>query len=260
MVNSIIQILTKFNIKMKKAVLGLFFTLSSMFVLTNANGQTTKHVCNGCCVKTEKVQKYTNFTKGDNVLEVGLLRGNQTGLLSSNDGFLRHKVFLTNQLGLRSGFMLSGSKTTTNPNPFQTASYTYGNTNVGVSLGLEKRFNESYRLSPYFGGDVIYRNSRVLSKTSNLGDYDVFIPNYKYTNIRNIGSIGIRGVIGADYFITKNVFVGAEGGIGINTSLYDNNKTRTELNGATLTDTKIQNNKTTEFGTFFYGAKVGVRF
>lgn len=77
-------------------------------------------------------------------------------------------------------------------------------TGFDLAFGVEKHYNGTERLSPYIGAELYLglasestkENGNKASKPSQFG-------------------VGVRGVFGADYYFVKNVYLGAEAGLGI---------------------------------------------
>jgi hypothetical protein len=152
---------------------------------------------------------------------------------------LRGRYFLSDQTALRLGLNMFSTTTRTN---FWESS---GSKNKGVSVENSRSFNinlgyETHpkgteRLSPYMGVDLLFGLNLNSLKGTNT-DGQSYFENYEYS-YKETGALsaGIRGVLGADYYFTKHVFLGVEAGLSLlkqfsgksSASITQNNQTQT---------------------------------
>jgi opacity protein-like surface antigen len=169
--------------------------------------------------------------KGDVTTEFGLAGGILRSNFKLNDGLLRARYFVKSDLAIRAGFNLSTNNDTKNfygakGSAFENKTgYEKNNiTDFTINLGVEKHFAGTERLSPYVGADFIIGNksvnfSRENTDGNNYEDGDHLEvkganPNNEFSSF----NIGLRAVLGADYYIAKNLYLGAEAGFGFQSS------------------------------------------
>lgn len=169
----------------------------------------------------EEFKSFKPF-QGDVTTEVGLAGGLNNADFTLNEGasgLLRFRYFLKDKLALRAGFNLSS--TSDKKNLYGTGSdegrkgtYTTSGTAFLLNVGIEKHFAGTARLSPYVGGDVLFAVGGGKIKGTNANSTS-YVNNFS-TETKGPGTfgIGVRGVVGADYYIAKHVYLGAEAGFG----------------------------------------------
>ncbi|TZF84098.1 hypothetical protein FW774_11705 [Pedobacter sp. BS3] len=177
--------------------------------------------------------------KGDITTEFGLTGGiNSTNFTlneSATGGLLRFRYFQSEGLAYRLGFNVSSSSDKTNvygPND-EKGTLTQSQTVFVVNLGVEKHFAGTERLSPYAGGDILIG---AMSQKDKAEDYagGAYAANTN-SEVKGPGTFGfgLRGIVGADYYIAKHLFLGAEAGFGF---LYaKEGETKTTASGTTTT-------------------------
>ncbi|MNK18503.1 hypothetical protein D3C87_367100 [compost metagenome] len=163
--------------------------------------------------------------KGDVTTEFGLTGGINNTNFNLNDGagLLRFRYFQKNDLAFRLGFNVSSTNKTNNAygtgtNEGKKGTEEVKNTEILINLGVEKHFSGTDRLSPYIGADILFgtgSSKNVLENATYAGTTLVYADNTSM-DVKNPGttSIGLRGVIGADYYIAKRLFLGVEAGLG----------------------------------------------
>lgn len=162
--------------------------------------------------------KFFKPKKGDVTAEAGLTGGilNSDFTLNNNAGMLRGRYFFSNHCALRVGFNLGVSNErdlaygTNNVSGFTSTTAT----DFGLNVGLEKHFKGTARLSPYYGGDIILGVSNMHAKSEGNNN-GVYSANYTALSTQSNWTIGIRGVIGADYYIAPRLYLGGELGFGL---------------------------------------------
>jgi len=184
------------------------------------------------------LDQHLKAEKGDITTEFGLAGGLNNADFKLNEGgagLLRGRYFLKNDLAFRLGLSLGLSQDKNN---------IYGGTDnnlVGtdktnttsflLNLGIEKHFAGTANLSPYVGGDLLFGISGEKKNFDNT-DGNVYIADFS-SEVKGPGtlSFGIRGIIGADYYISKHVYLGAEAGLGFLYSHEGKTKVSTTISG-----------------------------
>ncbi len=212
----------------------LLFTLASIGALSaNAQNKTTTTVKSYNVEAMKKVvaeiKNYKPIT-GTITAEFGLTGGlmNTDLALNNNAGLLRFRYFLSNNLAARIGFSVTNKSNTKNfyaptglPISGLQGSLVTKNSGITINLGVEKHFKGSDRLSTYVGGDLLVFSSNASEKRENTNTAGTsfqqgFSGNLKGSNASGNASsgFGFRLVTGAEYYIVKNVYLGAELGFG----------------------------------------------
>ncbi|WP_018630794.1 hypothetical protein [Niabella aurantiaca] len=160
--------------------------------------------------------------QGDVTTEFGLSGGvlNSNFELNEQGNLLRFRYFAKETLAFRLGFGLSSTKSTDNvydtDDDSRKGTYKTGETDFLLNLGVEKHFTGTERLSPYVGGDLLLSvaNEKTEFKNTSMSGNDYADGNSG--SIKGPGSVGfgVRAVVGADYYIAKRVYLGAEAGFG----------------------------------------------
>ncbi|WP_316840636.1 outer membrane beta-barrel protein [Pedobacter gandavensis] len=212
---------------------------------------------------------------GDVTTEFGLTGGiNRTNFkLNDGAGMLRFRYFQKENLAFRLGFNVESTNDKTNvygldntQHAGKKGSIDESATKVLINLGVEKHFAGSSRLSPYVGADLLFGTGSSKVKTDNAvitgasaGAYadGTFIeakaPSYT--------SIGLRGVIGADYYIAKRLFLGVEAGLGFSYEKEGKSETKTTIGGTTTTvKHKSAGSNTSISPSVITGLRVGFAF
>jgi len=152
-----------------------------------------------------------------------------------------------------------------------------GNTMIGLSVGLEKRRGKT-RLQGFYGADVLltlssakekYTYGNALSSTVGVtGNTTDFTTDPNNTGItgdnlttpspyggrvteRKSGmtfNFGVRGFIGAEYFLFPKISIGGEFGWGIGFAMQGKSKVTSEnVNGGSVGSTEIEGGKSSKF-------------
>jgi outer membrane protein W len=184
--------------------------------------------------------------------------------LSFNAPSLRMRYFLADDLAARVSLSLNNSST---------KDYYYENVNNAggegteinktsmtmISLGAEKHFGGTDKLSPYVGADLVYGMGNSSAKWDK---FDGFGYNANVTaTVKNPSSmIGLNLVAGTDYYFAENFYVGLELGLGFSSTSVKAGET-TVTAGGTTTTTLSEPAKSSAFGNNFIGnARLGWRF
>lgn len=251
---------------MKKMLLFAAFAAASLF----ANAQDSKTSENN----DFKPQKGSFATE----LNFNPFRGN----LSLNNVLnqVKGRYFVNSNLALRLGLNVNTIDSNLNyGNPYGTqASFSIDerkSTSIGLSLGIEKHFKGTKRLSPYIGADVFWGTKSAEQSISN---------NASTTNVKNgwlevsyyqSGSsvyysyrimegaytqFGVSAIAGFDFYMAKNFFLGYEFNLG-----YSKTNFKSPEVTATGQNTGITNyysdNSTSKFGTSLVnGIRIGYIF
>ncbi|SMC79597.1 BT1926 family outer membrane beta-barrel protein [Pedobacter nyackensis] len=187
--------------------------------------------------------------KGDVTTEFGLTGGiNDTNFeLNDGAGLLRFRYFHKENLAFRLGFNVGSSTDKGNaygligtPNADKTGSAKRTETQFLINLGVEKHFAGTDRLSPYVGADFLIGGSSTKTTYENATGA-VAAPVYAdgvSSETKGPGStiFGLRGVVGADYYIAKRLYLGAEAGFGF---AYEKDGETTVTNTAAGTTTTV---------------------
>lgn len=182
--------------------------------------------------------------KGDVTAEFGLTGGILNSDFTKNEGsngLLRGRIFLKNNLALRGGFDLGVSSETTNIYGVgtQVGESTETFTKFNLNVGIEKHFKGTHRLSPYVGGDIVFGVVGYNLNNENT-DGTSYYNNYS-SEVKGPADVklGIRGVMGADYYFAKNVYLGVEAGLQI-ANTFGGERSVTVNNGGSTTTTTFK--------------------
>lgn len=159
---------------------------------------------------------------GDVTTELGISGGlwDTDFKLNDNTSNLRFRYFANEKMAFRLGLNVNSNNETENvyggTDDEKKGTYKENATNFILNLGVEKHFEGTERLSPYVGGDLLFRTGNKKEEwndaTSNGNSYLEDNNGYR-KGPGNIG-FGLRGVVGADYYIAKRLYLGAEAGLG----------------------------------------------
>jgi len=217
---------------------------------------------------TAKAQDFKP-TQGDVTTEFGLTGGiNNTNFnLNEGAGMLRFRYFQKENLAYRLGFNVGSNNVTKNAygTDNKEGSAKSRATDFLVNLGVEKHFAGTERLSPYVGGDILFgAGTRKVSFENATGPANA--PLYAdNTSSESKGpgyvSFGLRGVIGADYYIAKRLFLGVEAGFGFAYEKEGKKTNTTTVNGTTTTvKVKSAGNNFEINPSIITGVRVGFAF
>jgi outer membrane protein W len=205
-------------------------------------------------------------SKGDVTAELGLTGGiinSDFKLNEGNSGLLRGRYFVTNDLALRLGVNVTANSSKENVySATGLKGYVYNNnTLVLLNLGIEKHFKGTNRLSPYVGGDILIGFNSMLNKLENTNG-TIYTANFlREEKGPNNVTFGLRGVFGADYYIAKNLYLGAEAGLGFTCTSAGETTVTTTNNGVTITDNFKSSGTSFNFSpTVVTGVRIGFVF
>ncbi len=128
---------------------------------------------------------------------------------------LRYRYFINDNTALRSSIFIGGSRSTTTSDDEPGVPQTKGkNGKLDFSFrpGIEKHFEGTDKLSPYFGGELFLG----LNKTRNSQESIWSANNNIQTSITKTSqfSFGLNAILGTDYYFTDNFYLGVELGFG----------------------------------------------
>lgn len=212
---------------MKKAFLVLGFVATAFAAKAQVNDE----------FKTFKPKK------NDVTTELGLAGGLNNADFNLNEGssgLLRFRYFVKENLAFRLGVNVSASSDKskfygTGADLNKEGELVKRTTGFLLNLGMEKHFSGTPRLSPYVAGDLLLGVSGQSSKAENTNG-EMYVSQFS-SKVTGPGSFsfGVRGVVGADYYVAKHVFIGAEAGLGILNSIAGKTKTTTTIGTTTTT-------------------------
>jgi outer membrane protein W len=193
-------------------------------------------------------------TKGTVTTEVSLTGGLNNANFNLNNGGVKFRYFLKDDLGLRLGLGIHNDKNedVIGVTPGMSTE-TEKNSNLSLKLGAEKHFAGSERLSTYAGADlVIAFGKETFDDVQENGDYDKFE--------QKNGGFGVNVFTGADYYITKKVFLGVEAGLNFMTNKLKD-ASNTNKTGAVVTTVSTPGEKGSNLDTnVFGGVRIGFQF
>ncbi|RQO32488.1 hypothetical protein DBR32_02480 [Taibaiella sp. KBW10] len=185
--------------------------------------------------------------------------GNTALNLNNNAGMLRFRYFVKDDLAIRLGANIANesSKTFAYGTGSEEGFVKTRNTTVLFNIGVEKHFAGTRRLSPYVAADFIVGNTSNHSNGENATSGITYLNNYTFEskNLNNT-TLGFRAVVGADYYIAKNVYLGVEAGLGYSSTKFGETETTQTLNNVTTTVTSKSTGKESAFTP---GIVTGVR-
>lgn len=135
-------------------------------------------------------------------------------------GLLKFRYFLHEDLAFRLGFNISNYSDRNkvfNNNFTEHGSIVENHFNFQLNIGVEKHFTGTRNLSPYVGGDIVighFKSKVEGTDVEYLTESFAAGHGFKTTGPKDF-SIGVRGVIGADFYVMKHVYIGAEAGLGL---------------------------------------------
>lgn len=212
--------------------------------------------------------------KGDITAEFGLTGGiNDTNFeLNEGAGLLRFRYFQKDNLAYRLGFNVGSQNETNNaygavgtPAEGKEGSSTQKGTEFLINLGVEKHFAGTDRLSPYVGGDILFGAGTTKTSFENATG-SVGSPVYTEgtsSEVKGPGytSFGLRGVIGADYYIAKRLYLGVEAGFGFEYAKDGKTTVSSTIAGNTTTVTNDSAGNSFEISpSIITGVRVGFAF
>jgi hypothetical protein len=180
----------------------------------------------------------------------------------AQQGTLGFRYFLENDLVFRLGANLgtSNSNEVTKEDGIESTLTIKQTVARNINLGIAKRFTGTDRLDPYIGIDLIIGSSgggSTLSRTEVFDADSTFDPNdktgdYYQSEVKtpNGFTIGIRPLVGFNYFIAPKLAIGAEFAWGFSTTTTKGSETNEEGTGITSSTVTIDSkDKSSGFGT-----------
>jgi len=128
-----------------------------------------------------------------------------------------------------------------------------------ISLGAEKHFAGTDKLSPYIGADLVYGMGGTSAKWDKFdgSDYDATVT----ATVKNPSSmLGLNLVAGTDYYFAENFYLGLELGLGFSNTTDKVGETVVTAGGTSTTSLSPEA-KSSNFGNNFIGNfRLGWRF
>ena len=226
-------------------------------------------------------QEVDNFKpiQGNVTAELNVNPFNGQISLNNTINQLRGRYFVKNDIALRVGLGLNMVDTVgTTGDPYGTnsnyRSMTFKSNAYDLSIGVEKHFNGTKRLSPFVGIEVSYgnKNSKYTEKTSNYelevenGWYEQYIEfnngGWSRTRMVQLGykRFGVAAIAGFDFYISKNFYFGYEFNLAYNSTDYKEPKI-TSSGSYTQSNNEITDNSSSNFGAkLSNGIRLGFAF
>jgi len=210
---------------------------------------------------TTAAQNYNPNSK--NTLEVNVNLQTGSSPISFDAPSLRVRRFIKDDLALRALVAVSTFSNTdqiydpNNRTKFGTT--TQSNWNFNIGIGAEKHIKSTDKLSVYIGGQLMFATGGGSFEGTNTLNGFSYASGAKFKNSVSGGfGFGLMGVFGADYYCTKNVYLGSEISFGYT---YQFNGYQMNWNSQTSTATESQLATTMGLGIAVNpGVRLGVRF
>ncbi|QYS90348.1 hypothetical protein JJC04_09275 [Flavobacterium covae] len=208
--------------------------------------------------------------KGTLTTEVGVTGGILNTKFDAIGGAAKFRYFIKDDLAVRAGLGLGSNKREENSIVNQNTPLEYTTTEVArttnrvITLGAEKHFAGTDRLSTYVGADIVFDFTGAEHKKtqSNNNNSTTVVGSVNALGVNGVGSstFGVRATVGADYYFTKKLYLGVEVGLGYNSGTQDAVET-TIVNGNTTTVTKTGEGKVSNtYTNAIGGLKLGFQF
>lgn len=212
--------------------------------------------------------------KGTIATEVGLNGGLNNANFNLNSSAVKFRYFFKDDMALRLGLGINSNKDEMVDNSDIANLQTLINKNSSnlINIGIEKHFAGSERLSTYAGADLLIGFNGASSEyTENGYSVEVDGANLNSTSGANLDAanlalnssnsastdFGFRLFTGADYYITKKVFLGVEAGLNfLSSSQKDIEITETATPNVTIAGGKSGGFSTNVIG----GVRIGFQF
>lgn len=212
-------------------------------------------------VGTAASQNYNPNSK--NTIEVNVNLQTGSSPISFDAPSLRLRRFIKDDLAFRALVAVSTFSNTDqvydqgNRSNFGTTTQSNWNFNVGV--GAEKHIKSTDKLSVYVGAQAMFAAGGGSFKGTNTANGFTYVSGGEFKNSISGGyGFGLMGVFGADYYFTKNVYVGSEISFGYT---YQFNGYQLNWNNQTNAATETQLATTMGLGIAVNpGVRLGVRF
>jgi opacity protein-like surface antigen len=183
---------------------------------------------------------------------------------SFNAPSLRMRYFFADDLAARVSLSLNNSSSTDYHYEFDNNKGGEGieinkKSNFEISLGAEKHFKGTDKLSPYVGADFVYGMGNKSAKWDKFEE-DGYNADFTATSKAPISKLGLNVVAGTDYYFAQNFYVGLELGIGFQSTSEKVGEFTYTTDGKTTTNLS-EPAKSSSFGNNFIGnARLGWRF
>jgi hypothetical protein len=210
---------------------------------------------------TTSAQNYNPNSK--NTLEVNVNLQTGSSPISFDAPSLRLRRFIKDDIALRAMVAVSTfSNSDRIYDPGNRAKFgvtTQNNWNFNVGLGAEKHIKSTDKLSVYLGGQLMFATGGGKFSGTNTTNGFTYVPGGEFKNSVSGGfGFGLLGVFGADYYFTKNVYLGSAISFG-----YTYQFNGYQLNWNNQSNTATESKLTTTMGLGIAvnpGVRLGVRF
>ena len=232
-------------------------------------------------------------SKGTVTTEVGLTGGlgNSNVGLTTNNNFgaplLKFRYFLKDNIALRLGFAIdrtankqtptTTTETVPAPNPLPPPVPTNTTTSIDnttlflMSIGAEKHFKGSDRLSTFVGADILLGSSKRYQEINITATSVAPVTTLNSVTITKNGTggqsvFGLGLFTGADYYIAKKVYLGIELGLQLLSTTEKDRTQSIETSGTGLVTTTTTTTITPDANRFDFdsimngGIKIGYQF
>ena len=223
--------------------------------------------------KSQETDAEFKQSSGDNNLELqfnpGAIFAANTGNIFSNGLGIRFRKFNTETFAYRLTASLNMTSLSTitqdEDNDLNLDELKTKNSNLGVFIqpGFENHFAGTKRLSPYWGAEAVigYQSSTTKAESQAAPDADVETLTTKNGTVADGFTVGIAAIAGADFYISKKLYLGAE----LNYGLYYFSAFTTKISDTTPNtddiETKIGNTSGFTFGPGVMGIfRIGFLF
>lgn len=164
-------------------------------------------------VGTTAAQNYNPSSK--NTVEVNVNLQTGTSPINFDSPSLRVRRFIKDDLALRALVAVSTFSNTDQiydqGNLANFGSITQSNWNLNIGLGVEKHIFATEKLSTYIGGQLMFATGGgKLSGTNTTNGFTYFSGGEYKNSISGGFGLGLMGIFGADYYFTKNIYLGSE--------------------------------------------------
>ncbi len=125
------------------------------------------------------------------------------------------------------------------------------NFNLALMPGIEKHFNGTKRLSPYIGGEFLFLGSFSSSSLKDVAKKTTTSTSGSFadgTNRSNL-TVGLNALIGTDFYVSKNLYLGIEAGYGLYVISTLGNTTTLAVDGGTTTSSTADGSTALRLGT-----------
>lgn len=175
---------------------------------------------------------------------------------------IKGRFFAANNLAYRGtvGFEI-GSQTSDFTDNRQTASYVVSQQSIRAGGGVELHIKSSKRISPYYGAEgLILVNSNKITGT-NTDDLKTYTLGGGYQKDSSFTGIYLGALAGLDYYLSSDIYMGFELGVGVtsfSTTVVGERKT---LRGTTISESNVVSGRGNSIGIRYSpGIRVGFKF